>query len=140
MKKETITREITIYTDAASRNNPGKAAYAFIFVEKKSVFFSFSKYLGKKTNNEAEYDAVINALKEAANQEFKKIKLYSDSELVVKQINGEYKIKQDHLKKKVEEVRILEKYFEKISFENVSREDEFIQICDRMCNAVLDGC
>ena len=138
MKKETIEKEISIYTDAASRNNPGKSAYAFIFVEKKSVFFSFSKYIGKKTNNEAEYEAVINALKEAANKNFKKIKLYSDSELVVKQVNGEYKIKQEHLKKKVEEVKILEKYFEKISFENVSRENDFIQLCDRMCNEILD--
>ena len=138
MKKETIEKEISIYTDAASRNNPGKSAYAFIFVEKDSVFFSFSKYIGKKTNNEAEYEAVINALKEAANKNFKKIKLYSDSELVVKQVNGEYKIKQEHLKKKAEEVKILEKYFEKISFENVSRENDFIQLCDRMCNEILD--
>jgi len=133
-----MKKEIIIYTDAASRNNPGKAAYAFIFVKKGSIFFSFSKYLGKKTNNEAEYEAVINALKEAANQKFKKIKLYSDSELAIKQINREYKVKQEHLKKKVEEVKILSKYFDNISFENVPRENDFIQICDKMCNAVLD--
>lgn len=141
MKKEVKKKEekeITIYTDAASRGNPGKSAYAYIFLENKSVFFSFSKYLGKKTNNEAEYEAVINALKEAANQGFKKIKLYSDSELVIRQIKREYKIKMPHLRKMVDEVRILENYFEKISFNNVSRENEFIQLCDKMCNVVLD--
>ncbi len=137
MKKET-EKEITIYTDAASRNNPGNAAYAFIFVQKSSIFFSFSKYLGKKTNNEAEYEAVINALKEAKKQKFKEIKLFSDSELVIRQINGEYKVKQEHLKKKVEEVKELVGFFENISFANVSREHEFIQICDKMCNSVLD--
>ncbi len=152
MKKEIITmREkqgfsacrksegfVSIYTDAASRGNPGKASYAFIFVKNSSIFSSFSRYLGKKTNNEAEYEAVINALKEAANQKFKKIKLFSDSELVIKQIKGEYKVKKEHLKKKVDEIRRLINYFEDISFNNVPRENEFIQICDKMCNSVLD--
>jgi ribonuclease HI len=130
--------EIRIYTDAASRNNPGKAACSFIFVENKKIFFGFSKYLGKKTNNEAEYEAVILALKEAANQKFIKIKLYSDSELVIKQINGEYKVKQDHLKKKIEEVQILSQYFTSASFKNVPRGNEYIKKCDKMCNDVLD--
>ena len=134
MKKDGIT----VYTDAASRNNPGKAAYAFIFVRNPSVFFSFSKYLGKKTNNEAEYEALVNALKEAANQKFKKIKVFSDSELAVKQINGEYKIKEERLKKKADEIKRLSMYFKKISFENVPRENEYIQLCDKMCNIVLD--
>jgi ribonuclease HI len=133
-----VKDEISIYTDAASRNNPGKAAYAFVFVKNDSIFYSFSKYLGKKTNNEAEYEALINALKEAANQKFKKIKIYSDSELAIKQINGEYKVKHENLKKKVDEVKRLSMYFEKISFANVSRENDFIQICDKMCDAVLD--
>jgi ribonuclease HI len=133
-----MKKEIKVYTDAASRSNPGKAACAFIFVQKESIFFSFSKYLGKKTNNEAEYEAVILALREAANQKFKKINIYSDSELAIKQIKGEYKIKKEHLKKKIEEVKILLGYFDKVSFFNVSRENEFIQICDKMCNAVLD--
>jgi ribonuclease HI len=132
------TKKVTIFTDAAARGNPGKAACAFVFVKNESIFFSSSKFLGNRTNNEAEYEAIINALKEACKQKFKQIKLYSDSELVVKQITGEYKVKQEHLKKKVEEVRKLNDCFEEISFENVPRENEYIQICDKMCNVVLD--
>lgn len=137
-KSRTDIEEIEIYTDAASRNNPGKAAGAFIFLKKSSVFFTFSTFLGKRTNNEAEYDAVIMALKEAKKQKFKKIRVFSDSELVIRQINGLYKIKKLHLKKKIEEVSKLAKNFEEISFANVPRENEFIQICDNMCNDVLD--
>jgi len=136
MKKE--IKEVIMYSDAAARGNPGKAACAFIFVQKSSIFFSFSKLLGKKTNNEAEYEAIINALKEAKKQKLKEIKLYSDSELVVRQIKGVYKVKQEHLKKKVEEVRMIIDYFDKISFDNVPRENEYIQICDKMCNSILD--
>lgn len=126
--------EIKIYTDGGSRGNPGKAACAFLVVKNSKIILTFSKFLGKATNNEAEYNAIINALEQV---KAKEIHLFSDSELVINQINGKYKINLPHLKSLHNQViRLCEN--RKITFSNVKRENPYISKADFLVNKELD--
>jgi len=131
---------IKIYTDGGSRGNPGKSAYAFLITEDEKIVYKTAKFIGIKTNNEAEYNAIISALEWSENNhKSKEIKLFSDSELVIKQLNGEYKIKKSHLKDLNEKINnLIEKNNFKIKFINVRRENEFIIIADLLLNEELD--
>ena len=132
-----------IYTDGASRGNPGPAAIAYIFgVLREGKWIEierYSDYIGIATNNKAEYKAIIKALSEAHRYTRWKIKLYSDSELVIRQIKGEYRIKKEHLSKLCEEVYEKIEFYEKVEFFHVPRENPYIQKCDRLCNLELDN-
>lgn len=126
---------IDIYTDGGSRGNPGKAACAFIVVNKHDkIIREEAKLLGTKTNNEAEYIAIISALTVMTEKE---INMFSDSELVVRQLNGDYAVRQGHLLKLKEEVDCLREN-RNIKFSHVKRENEFITRADELVNEVLD--
>lgn len=89
---------IKVFCDGGSRGNPGYAASGVVFTTKNDkIIATFSRYLGVATNNQAEYDAVVLALEELVNYSFNKIEFYLDSELVVKQLKGEYKVKNANL-------------------------------------------
>ena len=126
--------EIKIYTDAGSRGNPGKSAASFIFVKNNQIIKEKTIYLGLKTNNEAEYLAVIYALKELNPDE---AEIISDSLLVVKQLNQEYKITKPLLKILNQEIQNLIKD-KKIRFSHSKREDKFIKRADYLVNKELD--
>lgn len=128
------------YADGASRGNPGPAACAFIIVDAWGVLIaSEARLLGKKTNNEAEYHAVIGALEKAATTPYRQIVVHSDSELVVRQIKGEYTIRKSHLRELYSREKELEKRFESVGFVNLPREDPWIRIVDTLCNNALDS-
>lgn len=105
---------LTIYTDGGSLNNPGQAAYAYIFFEGKKLIFSNSEKIGVASNNVAEYSGLINALKKVkeliANNQLKieKIEAYSDSSLMVNQLNGLFKVKNAKIREFVFKIRSLE--------------------------------
>lgn len=138
-------KKITIYTDGGSRGNPGPASAGIVFCnEENKVFKKYSYYLGDKiTNNEAEYSAVILALKN-----FKKffgakiakisiVKLKSDSQLLVKQMKGEYKIKNPKIQKLFLEVWNLRTEFQEIKFKFIKREKN--KEADALVNEALDN-
>ncbi len=131
---------LQIYTDGASRGNPGPSAYAFIFVRKsdEKVIHKDAGYLGKMTNNKAEYKAVIKALEIAEAYYRSDIEVYSDSELVIKQINKEYRIKHPELQKLCDNVYSLRERYGNITFANVPRDNPFIKMADKMCNDILN--
>ena len=131
---------LQIYTDGASRGNPGPSAYAFVFVRKedKQIIYKEADYLGETTNNKAEYHAIINALEKAVKYTRGDIEVYSDSELAIKQINREYRIKNDELQKLCDKVYSLKERYASVKFIHVPRENEFIRIADKMCNDTLD--
>ncbi len=90
---------ITLYTDGGSRGNPGPGAGAFVISNQKGeILEARGIYLGNTTNNVAEYTAMLEGLKAANTAGFKKLKVFSDSELMVRQINGQYKVKNQNLK------------------------------------------
>lgn len=130
---------IEIYTDGASRGNPGPASYAFLILDSSgNELERRSGFLGETTNNRAEYNAVINALKKASEITQEEAKVYSDSRLVVNQAKGNWKVKSDEIEPLVEEVRDLVENFESVKFIHVSRENEMTRKVDEMCNRKLD--
>ncbi len=129
---------IEIYTDGASRENPGKASSSFLFVENRRVMHFSSQYIGKTTNNVAEYTAMINALKFAVFKNIVPDILISDSELVISQINGIYRVKAPHLKALFNELLDLKSKFPHLKFVHSKRENKYIKIADKLCNMMLD--
>ncbi len=138
-------KKIIIYTDGGSRGNPGKAALGVIFCnEKEQVIKKYGEYLGDNlTNNEAEYLAVIFALKKfkalfgKAIAKVSEVEVRSDSELLVKQMEGQYKILDEKIQKLFVEVWNLKIDFKKIKFKAILRERN--KEADRMVNETLDS-
>lgn len=132
----------TVYTDGAARGNPGESASGFAVYRGSHLIHKQFEYNGVATNNHAEYMAVILALrwckahaKEPTNAT---IELYSDSELVVRQLNRQYKTKSSSLKPQNSAVKKLAANFRFVSFHNVRRENRNIAMVDRALNALLD--
>ncbi|MBU0476512.1 ribonuclease HI family protein [Patescibacteria group bacterium] len=137
-------KKIVIFTDGASRGNPGPASIGAVFCnEKKQVIKEYSQYLGdNSTNNEAEYQAVIFALKKFKQLFGKKlaksseVELKSDSEFLVKQLNGLYKVLDAKIQPLFLEVWNLKLDFQKVKFKAISRENN--KMADRLANVALD--
>ncbi len=138
-------KKIIIYTDGGSRGNPGKAAIGVVFCnEMGQEIKKFGEYLGDNlTNNEAEYSAVIFALKKfkslfgKAIAEISEVEIKSDSELLVKQMNGEYKILDEKIQKFFIEIWNLKMDFKGVKFKAIPREKN--KEADRMVNEALDN-
>lgn len=136
------TNSIIIFTDGGSRGNPGPAgAGAIIRILNKENFFK--KFLGEtRTNNEAEYEALILALKKVklliGKEKAKKSSLicYSDSELMVRQLNHQYKIKEENIQKLFLEIWNLTLDFRKIQFVYIPREKN--SRADKLANRAID--
>ncbi len=137
-------KKIIIYTDGGSRGNPGKAAIGVVFCnEKEQIIKKYGEYLGDQlTNNEAEYSAVIFALKKfktlfgKAIAEKSEVEFRADSELMVKQLNGEYKIENEKIQKFFMEIWNLKIDFNSIKFKHIPREKN--KEADRLVNEALD--
>ncbi|MCC6961745.1 MAG: ribonuclease HI family protein [candidate division Zixibacteria bacterium] len=129
---------LDIYTDGASRNNPGKGSGAFIFVLKDDIICSDAQYFGDITNNQAEYKALIMALDRVIEFTRWHIRIHSDSELLIKQMSGDWRVKEPMLKELYREAGELEKGIQKIEYLHVPRSNRFIKIVDKMCNECLD--
>lgn len=126
-----------IFTDGGARGNPGPAGIgAVIYDERKALVAEISEYLGETTNNQAEYRALIAALKRATTLEAQEIECYLDSELVVKQLNREYKVKNKDLAPLFLEIHNLSLNFKKISYTHVPRERN--KEADRLANEAMD--
>ncbi len=132
--------KVNIYTDGASRGNPGDSAWAFLLVsEKGDIFDRVSGYIGIATNNVAEYTAIINALEYVSREySYAHITLHSDSQVVIKQIKGEYRVNSPHLKELYNKVRHTTRQLN-VEFIHVPRSNKYVSQCDRMCNEMLDS-
>ncbi len=138
-------RKIIIYTDGGSRGNPGQAAIGVVFCnEKGQVIKKFGEYLGDNfTNNEAEYQAIIFALKKfkalfgKAIAEISDVEIRADSELVVKQLNGKYKLLEPKIQQFFIEIWNLKFDFKSVKFKHVPREKN--SEADRLVNEALDN-
>ena len=136
--------KIIVYTDGGSRGNPGPAGVGvFVVGEKGQILSKYSKFLGTRTNNEAEYDAVIFALqKSKARFGKEKIKEIStefrmDSQLVVRQLSGKYKIEAPALFPLFIKIWNLKMEFGPISFVEIPREQN--EEADKLANEAMDG-
>lgn len=129
---------LDIYTDGAARGNPGHAAYAYLLVADGAIVLEGSAYAGVTTNNTAEYLAIIHALEAAAGRTDGDLSVYSDSELVVRQMTGEYRVNKEHLRDLKARVLALAGRFRSVRFVSVRRTNPFIAQADRLCNDELD--
>jgi len=134
------TLNFKIYTDGGARGNPGPAAVGVVI--EGGINHKFGEYIGEATNNEAEYKAAILALKklkhligsDKARQA--KVEFYVDSELMAKQIHGEYKIKEENLQKLFIELWNLKLDFGEVKFNHILRGKN--KDADRLVNEALD--
>ncbi|MBL7147762.1 MAG: ribonuclease HI family protein [Nanoarchaeota archaeon] len=129
-----------IYTDGGSRGNPGPSAIGIVFFdEDKNKIAEYKECIGECTNNQAEYKALIKALELATAYCRKKILCFLDSELVVKQLSGAYKIKNEELRRLFYILKDREKPFEEVIYNHVRRTNQFISCADKLVNEALDG-
>jgi ribonuclease HI len=132
-------KRLITFTDGGSRNNPGPAACGAVIQDADGHLIStHSKYLGIATNNQAEYGALILALNEAHKLlgSGGEVTCYLDSELVVKQLNRQYKVKDEKMKISFSEVNRLCCHFDKVEFIHVLRAKN--KLADKLVNDELD--
>ena len=134
-----MTQKLQLYSDGGARGNPGPAAIAFIAQnEKGETVAADTRFIGVHTNNQAEYEALLFALKYAVEEGASEVACYLDSELVTKQLNGEYAVKDNLLHEYWRRVREMKVCFRKIDFYNVRRSHTQIQKADELVNLTLD--
>lgn len=115
--------KLILYTDGASLGNPGRAGVGVIvYNQNRDVVKKVTEFIGITTNNVAEYMALIYALQEALYLKAKELSCFLDSELVVKQLEGSYKVKDSKLKPLYYQIKHLENFFQKVSFGYISRD------------------
>lgn len=128
--------EYTLNFDGASRGNPGPAGIGAVIFHNGQEIWASCQYIGTKTNNQSEYSALILGLQEALTRDIKCIHVYGDSQLVINQINGIYKVKNVGLQELYQEVQRLKAEFETIVFTHIYR--EFNKRADHLSNMALD--
>lgn len=126
----------TVHIDGAARGNPGPAAYALVLRRPGEPVIEQAETIGTATNNVAEYTALIRALERAAELGIRTLAVFSDSELIVKQMNGEYRVKNADLQDLYREAQALRKRFAHVTLMHVRRAQN--ADADRLCNEALD--
>ena len=127
----------TIFTDGGSRGNPGPAAYAFVIEANGATLCEEKVYLGHTTNNIAEYTGLVKALERARELGGRRLEVFSDSELMVRQMSGDYRVKNAGLLPLYNEATRLARGFESVSLRHVRR--HLNTYADRLCNEALDS-
>jgi ribonuclease HI len=134
-----MLERLRLYSDGGSRGNPGPAAIAYLaLTETGQVIKKDSRFIGDRTNNQAEYEALIASLEFAKAIKIGEITCHLDSELVGKQLKGEYKVKNPELWKLWRRAIELKGSFKKVCFVNVPRTNPFIDMADALVNKTLD--
>ncbi len=128
---------VTVNIDGGARGNPGPAGYGAIFKDAAGKKIGeLSRYLGIQTNNYAEYSGLIAALEYALGQGHKALKVFSDSELMVRQMTGIYKVRSPELRTLYDKARALIRKLESFRIEHVRR--EFNHEADKLANRAMD--
>jgi probable phosphoglycerate mutase len=125
-------------TDGGARGNPGPAAYAYVLeTEDGTVLDARGEAIGVATNNVAEYRALVEGLRSAVERGVEQLEVVSDSELIVKQMRGEYRIKNEALRVLADEAEALARRLGRVSYTAVRREHN--ELADRLVNEALDA-
>ena len=127
-----------LFTDGGARGNPGPAAYGYVLeAEDGTVIAAEGKAIGVATNNVAEYRALLAGLARAADSGIAEVQVISDSELLVKQMKGEYRVKNAALRELWDDAQRLVRRFDRVAFSAVRREEN--ELADRLVNEALDA-
>lgn len=136
-KERQREEEAEIFIDGGSKGNPGIAASAAVFKIQGKIKFIFGEKLALATNNQAEYHALLMALEEALRKGIKKVVIASDSELLVRQMKGEFEVKDPILGLRAQEARELIEEFQSIHFRLIKREEN--RFADKLVNFLLES-
>lgn len=137
MVKKFVHQHLVSYTDGGARGNPGPAGIGVVLQNKDGeTIGEWSEFLGIATNNQAEYKALLLALKQAVALGTIELECRLDSELVVKQLKGEYKVKHPDLKPLFEQAKSLISQIKNVSFKHIPR--ELNKQADRLANQAMD--
>ena len=130
-------RSLSLYIDGAARGNPGPAGIGVVLCDGgRQVLWEFGKFIGETTNNIAEYTALIQGLQEALIQKVKGLTVYTDSELLARQLEGKYKVKEPHLKVLHQQARFLMARFDSFRIHHLPRREN--RQADRLANQAID--
>ena len=140
LRENAINKRLILYSDGGARGNPGPAAIAAVITnENKQIIKTKTRYIGIHTNNQAEYHALMLALETALALGAEEVTCHLDSELVTKQLNGEYTVKNPTLQQLWSKVLSLRAQFKTIQFISVPRTNINIQQADKLLNQTLDA-
>lgn len=132
------TGRFHIYIDGAARGNPGPAGIGIVITDEKGkIIHTISKYLGQTTNNIAEYTALIFGMEEARNRKAKDIIINTDSQLLARQLGGEYKVKSSALKDLYNKVNTMLKSFDEVRVNQIGREQN--KHADKLAKGAIDN-
>lgn len=130
--------KLILHTDGGSRGNPGPAAAGIVLDNTKgNCVKELGVFLGKATNNEAEYQALVYGMAAGLKLGATELECYLDSELIVKQLKGIYKMKNTRLKVFYQKIKQMEKMLEKVTYKHVKRDKN--ERADALVNEVLDN-
>ncbi len=132
-----MNRAFVIYFDGASKGNPGPAGIGGVILDDQGKLHEVKRFIGTATNNQAEYTALLDTLEQCKKLGAKVVQVFSDSELVVRQLNGEYQVKDPKLRVLYDQVRALRSAFERVSFQHVPREKN--KHADALANEAVLG-
>ncbi len=127
----------TLYTDGGARGNPGPAGIGYVLELEDGTCFEEGATMGIATNNQAEYEALERGLTVAKEQKVEKLVVYMDSELIIKQMQGKYRVKHPDLKPRHQAVSKLVEHFSKVTFQHVPRLKN--KRADQLVNEALDN-
>ncbi len=131
-------KTLRLRADGGARGNPGPAAVGVVIEDEHGMRLrTFHRWLGRATNNQAEYQALIEGLKAVADWKPDRLEVYMDSKLVVEQVTGKWKVKEPELKQlHTQAVELLKPYGDKVSIRHVGRGEN--QVADKLVNMALD--
>ena len=129
---------LVIYSDGGSRGNPGPSAYAVVVTRDGKVIHEHTEFLGTNTNNYAEYRGLIAGIGKALEMKDMDVEFVMDSELVIKQMRGEYKVKSPNIRKLHEDAKAMSSLIPNVKFTHVKRENPMVSRADALLNAEMD--
>ena len=129
---------LSVYSDGGSRGNPGKSAYAIVVVDSGEIIHEHAEFLGVHTNNYAEYRGLIAGISKVLDLKATDVEFVMDSQLVIRQMNGEYKVKSPDMKALYDDAKTLSSMIPNVRFRNVRRSEEFIPRADFLLNQEMD--
>ena len=128
---------LTLFVDGASRGNPGPSGVGVVLTDGGDrVLRSFGKYIGETTNNVAEYTALLYGIQEALLHQAGFLRVYTDSELLARQLQGRYKVKEPHLRLLRDQIRHLILAFRSFTIHHIAREKN--READKLANQAID--
>lgn len=129
---------LVIYSDGGSRGNPGPSAFAIVITKDGIVIHEHTEFLGINTNNYAEYRGLIAAIGKALEMKESEVEFVMDSELVIKQMRGEYKVKSPNIRELHEDAKAMSSLIPNVRFTHVKRENPMVSRADALLNAEMD--